>query len=56
MDNRCTALEFILKGKMCIFEGYMNFAVGMVANRVVPPVECSADGDYNLPFYESWVG
>jgi len=43
MDNRCTALEFILNGKMCVFGGCMNFAVGMVANRFVPPVECSAD-------------
>jgi len=43
MDSRGTAFEFILKGKMCIFEGCMDFAVGMVANRFVPPVECSAD-------------
>jgi hypothetical protein len=43
MDNRCTAHEFILKGNMCIFEGCMNFAVGMVADRFVPPVELSVD-------------
>jgi len=43
MDNRCTALEYILKGKMCIFEGCMKFVVSMVSNRFVPPGEFSSD-------------
>jgi hypothetical protein len=45
MDNMCIALEFILKEKICIFEGCMKFAVSLVANRFVPPGEFSADSD-----------
>jgi hypothetical protein len=33
----------MLKGKMCMFEGCMNSAVGVPGNRFASPVELSAD-------------